>query len=84
MSEEKLKTIQGTLERITFHNEENGFTVARLQQQDKTGELTTIVGHLSGVPVGSTLSLFPAYGSKTRGTAGSSRSNNMPWSGPTP
>ena len=57
MSEEKRKTIQGTLERITFHNEENGFTVARLQLQDKTGELTTIVGHLSGVPVGSTLSL---------------------------
>lgn len=57
MSEETLQTIQGTLERITFHNEENGFTVARLQQQDKGGELTTIVGHLSGVPVGSTLSL---------------------------
>ncbi|MCJ7604252.1 MAG: hypothetical protein MUO63_22470, partial [Desulfobulbaceae bacterium] len=57
MSEEKLKTIRGTLGRITFHNEENGFTVARLQLQDKTGELTTIVGHLSGVPVGSTLSL---------------------------
>lgn len=53
-----LKEIQGVLERITFQNQENGFTVARLKEPGKTGEdLTTVVGSLSGVPVGSTLSL---------------------------
>ncbi|MBI5559417.1 MAG: ATP-dependent RecD-like DNA helicase [Deltaproteobacteria bacterium] len=52
-----MTTIRGTLERITFHNEENGFTVARLTQTGDAGDLTTIVGHLSGVPAGSTLAL---------------------------
>ncbi|OKY73875.1 MAG: hypothetical protein BM485_16500 [Desulfobulbaceae bacterium DB1] len=55
--EDKLTTIQGTLERITFHNEENGYTVARLQAVNAGADLTTIVGRFSGVPVGSTLSL---------------------------
>ncbi len=55
--EDKPTTIQGTLERITFHSEENGYTVARLQSAKGGGELTTIVGHFSGIPVGSTLSL---------------------------
>jgi len=50
-------TIQGVLDRITFQNEENGYTVARLLGDTKDKELITVVGFLSGVPVGSTLSL---------------------------
>ena len=50
-------TIQGVLDRITFQNEENGYTVARLLGETKDKELITVVGFLSGVPVGSTLSL---------------------------
>lgn len=57
MTEDKLTTLQGTLERLTFHNEENGFTVARLKGQGGGEKPITIVGYLSGVPVGSTLSL---------------------------
>ncbi|MCD6389597.1 MAG: ATP-dependent RecD-like DNA helicase [Desulfobulbaceae bacterium] len=53
-----LRKIKGILEIITFQNDDNGFTVARLQESEKTkGDLTTIVGHLSGVNVGSTLAL---------------------------
>ena len=45
-----------TLERITYHSEADGYTVARVQQQDKQ-YLTTIVGKLLGVQVGETLDL---------------------------
>ena len=49
--------IQGILDRITFQNEENGYTVARLLDEAKTKDPITVVGFLSGVPVGSTLSM---------------------------
>lgn len=49
--------LRGVLERITFQNQENGFTVARVQEAEKTGQLTTVVGALSGIPIGSTLAL---------------------------
>ncbi|UCD66178.1 MAG: ATP-dependent RecD-like DNA helicase [Deltaproteobacteria bacterium] len=54
---ENTTQIQGILDRITFQNEENGYTVARLLDDSKKKELITVVGFLSGVPVGSTLSL---------------------------
>lgn len=59
--------LEGTLERITFQNEENGYTVARLIPQGKTYEVT-VVGTLSGVNVGELLHLegvwssHPQYG----------------------
>lgn len=49
--------IQGILERITFQNEENGYTVAQLLQDTKEKKRITVVGFLANVPVGSTLSL---------------------------
>jgi exodeoxyribonuclease V alpha subunit len=49
--------IQGILDRITFHNEETGYTVARIINQSKEKESITVVGFLPGVPVGSTLSI---------------------------
>jgi exodeoxyribonuclease V alpha subunit len=65
---ESTTEIQGILDRITFQNEENGYTVARLQELEKGKDLITVVGFLSGVPIGSTLSLSgnwirdPRYG----------------------
>ena len=56
-STEPTTQIQGILDRITFQNEENGYTVARLLSQSKKKELITVVGILANVPVGSTLSL---------------------------
>ncbi|MBN1250467.1 MAG: ATP-dependent RecD-like DNA helicase [Anaerolineae bacterium] len=51
-----LQTLEGTLERLTFHNEENGYTVARLIPEGKSYEVT-VVGNLAGVTVGESLSL---------------------------
>ena len=49
--------IQGVLDRITYQNEENGYTVARFLGRTKEKKPTTVVGFLAGVPVGSTLCL---------------------------
>jgi exodeoxyribonuclease V alpha subunit len=48
--------IFGFLERITYHNEENDFVVAKLQEKGKR-ELTTIVGNLTAINPGESLKL---------------------------
>ena len=59
--------IFGYVERITFQNSDNGFTVARLKQPRKT-ELTTIVGNLPSLSAGESVRLLgtwktnPAHG----------------------
>lgn len=63
--------IEGTIDRITFHSEANGFTVARLRDQ-KGGTVHTIVGSIPQVTVGDTLRLtgewvqHPEYGPQLR------------------
>ncbi len=47
----------GFIERITFANSENGFTVARLKQPRKN-ELTTIVGAMPGLTPGESVRLL--------------------------
>jgi exodeoxyribonuclease V alpha subunit len=49
-----MEQIFGFIERITFNNPENGFTVARLKQPRKT-DLTTIVGNLPDIQPGETV-----------------------------
>ena len=49
-----MDTITGHIERITFQNAGNGWTVARLQEPKKP-DLTTIVGTMTSVQVGETL-----------------------------
>jgi exodeoxyribonuclease V alpha subunit len=62
-----LKDLEGVLERLTYQNDENGYTVARLVPTGKAHEVT-VVGTLSGVNVGETLLLrgtwttHPNYG----------------------
>jgi len=53
---DKRPTLEGVLERIVFFNEENSFTVARLQVPGKK-DLVTIVGALSLPTPGETLRL---------------------------
>jgi exodeoxyribonuclease V alpha subunit len=62
----QLKTLSGVLERITYQNEETGYTVARLlpdrraeghSARDDDGPLVTVVGPMSGVVVGEALEL---------------------------
>ena len=58
--------VKGILDRITFQSEENGYTVARLLEESKKNESITVVGYLSGVPVGSTLSLTGIWTTDSR------------------
>src|SRR3954452_1695944 len=51
-----MATLEGSLERITFHNPETGYTVARIQPAGKR-HLVTVVGKLLGVQVGEALRL---------------------------
>ncbi len=59
--------IFGYIERITFANPENGFTVARLKQPRKS-ELTTIVGAMPGLGAGESVRLLGEW--KTNPTHG--------------
>jgi len=59
--------IFGYVERITFANPENGFTVARLKQPRKS-ELTTIVGAMPGLTAGESVRLLGEW--KTNPTHG--------------
>ena len=62
-----LQELEGTLKRLTYQNEQNGYTVARLVTQGRNEEVT-VIGSLAGVNVGSTLHLkglwttHPQYG----------------------
>jgi exodeoxyribonuclease V alpha subunit len=62
-----LQELDGTLERITFQNDENGYTIGRLLPQGQQREVT-VVGTLAGVNVGERLKLqgfwsnHPQYG----------------------
>jgi exodeoxyribonuclease V alpha subunit len=62
-----LQELEGILERLTFHSEETGYSVARLIPTGKSYQVT-VVGALAGVNVGESLRLFglwtthPQYG----------------------
>jgi len=51
-----LAPLEGVVERVTYSNAENGYTIARLQPQGDR-DLVTIVGNLPSVNVGETLRL---------------------------
>lgn len=61
------ETLQGVVERLTYHSEESGYTVARLKAP-RTSELITIVGNFANIQAGQTLQLegiwreHPKYG----------------------
>ncbi|MBD2451128.1 ATP-dependent RecD-like DNA helicase [Nostoc sp. FACHB-152] len=61
------ETITGVVERLTFHSEESGYTVARLTRP-RSSDLTTIVGSFANIQPGQTLQLtgfwreHPQYG----------------------
>ncbi|AKG43125.1 RecD/TraA family helicase [Streptomyces xiamenensis] len=55
--------LEGVLERITYANEENGYTVARVDTGGGGGELLTVVGALLGAQVGESLRMRGRWGS---------------------
>ncbi|MFJ9825978.1 ATP-dependent RecD-like DNA helicase [Streptomyces sp. NPDC101160] len=55
--------VEGVLERITYANEENGYTVARVDTGRGSGELLTVVGSLLGAQPGESLRMEGRWGS---------------------
>ena len=48
--------LQGTLERVVFQNEENGYTVFRVRPEGKDEvDLVTVVGHMGSPQAGASL-----------------------------
>ncbi len=70
MSQEQ-ETLRGVLDHITFHNEENGFTIARLVPDEPSAPVT-IVGEISALNLGETIEVtgqwtsHPKYGTQFR------------------
>lgn len=66
-SQPPLDTIQGVVERLTFHSQESGYTIARLKVP-KEQDLVTVVGNFANIQPGQTLWLagiwrdHPKYG----------------------
>ncbi len=55
--------LEGVLERITYANEDNGYTVARVDTGRGAGELLTVVGALLGAQAGESLRMEGRWGS---------------------
>jgi len=47
-----MESIKGTVERIVFRNEENGYVVARISSNSHDENLTTIVGNIASINIG--------------------------------
>ncbi|MYU22234.1 ATP-dependent RecD-like DNA helicase [Streptomyces sp. SID8352] len=61
--ERRLAVLEGVLERVTYANEENGYTVARVDTGRGAGDLLTVVGALLGAQVGESLRMEGRWGS---------------------
>ncbi|MER6162946.1 ATP-dependent RecD-like DNA helicase, partial [Streptomyces sp. NPDC001868] len=61
--ERRLAVLEGVLERITYANEDNGYTVARVDTGRGGGDLLTVVGALLGAQVGESLRMEGRWGS---------------------
>ncbi|MCX2179997.1 ATP-dependent RecD-like DNA helicase [Streptomyces sp. SKN60] len=58
-----LAVLEGVLERITYANEESGYTVARVDTGRGSGDLLTVVGALLGAQPGESLRMQGRWGS---------------------
>ena len=58
--------LQAVLERITYANEETGYTIARVATDRSGSDLVTVVGALLGVQPGESLRLVGRWGSHPR------------------
>ncbi|HEY9884684.1 MAG TPA: AAA family ATPase, partial [Thermosynechococcaceae cyanobacterium] len=55
-----MEPLQGVVERLTYHSEESGYTVARLKAP-RTSELVTITGNFANIQAGQTLELHGTW-----------------------
>jgi exodeoxyribonuclease V alpha subunit len=58
-----LSVLEGVLERVTYANEDNGYTVARVDTGHGSGDLLTVVGALLGAQPGESLRMHGRWGS---------------------
>lgn len=58
-----MAVLEGVLERITYANEETGYTVARVDTGRGSGDLLTVVGSLLGAQPGESLRMEGRWGS---------------------
>jgi exodeoxyribonuclease V alpha subunit len=63
MPDAGLAVLEGVLERITYANEDNGYTVARVDTGRGSGDLLTVVGALLGAQPGESLRMHGRWGS---------------------
>ncbi|MGC4946354.1 ATP-dependent RecD-like DNA helicase [Streptomyces sp. DT224] len=61
-----LAVLEGVLERITYSNEENGYTVARVDTGRGANDLLTVVGALLGAQPGESLRMEGRWGSHSQ------------------
>ncbi|WP_433444516.1 SF1B family DNA helicase RecD2 [Nonomuraea sp. CA-141351] len=61
-----VSSFDAVLERITYANEETGYTIARVATERSGSELLTVVGPLLGAQVGESLRLHGRWGSHPR------------------
>jgi exodeoxyribonuclease V alpha subunit len=61
-----LSVLEAVLERITYANEDTGYTIARVATQRTGPDLLTVVGPLLGAQVGESLRLTGRWGSHPR------------------
>ncbi|MCX4772505.1 MULTISPECIES: ATP-dependent RecD-like DNA helicase [unclassified Streptomyces] len=61
-----MAVLEGVLERITYANEENGYTVARVDTGRGANDLLTVVGSLLGAQPGESLRMEGRWGSHSQ------------------
>jgi len=61
-----VQVVEGVLERITYANEETGYTIARLATDRSGNDLLTVVGSLLGAQIGESLRLSGRWTSHPR------------------
>ncbi|MFJ2267419.1 ATP-dependent RecD-like DNA helicase [Streptomyces sp. NPDC087849] len=61
-----MAVLEGALERITYANEENGYTVARVDTGRGANDLLTVVGSLLGAQVGESLRMEGRWSSHSQ------------------
>ncbi|GAH86655.1 unnamed protein product, partial [marine sediment metagenome] len=52
-----MESITGTIEKIVYRNEENGYVIAKISLDKNEEKLTTIVGNMASVNIGETCEL---------------------------
>ena len=78
-----LSSLTGVIERITFHSEESGYTVARLNTGN-VKQLITIVGSFANIQAGQTLQIqgewreHPQYGRRRRDESRRGHQQHLP------